>query len=796
MSPSDKKKKKKKSNYEEDFLEKEETQGASLPVAAAIPMIIFFFVLGGLLGGFFLPLGKRGKAKKCPAPTVGTGVARGARSAGPQKRLKLRIPPDAPYVGPKDAPVSIIVFEDFECPWCKRATTVLDKVLKAFPKDVRFVLMNYPLARHKGAQIAAEAGIEAMAQGKFKQMKDKLFANSRAINKDNILKWGGEIGMDTNKLKASLDNKTHEKKVQSQFRLGKMVGVRGTPTILVNGLQFRMTRDMKATEANLRKMIKDELALIAKRRLPRGKAYAMLTRNGERTIQALTARGPRGRAGKNPRPRTRRVVDPSQVYKVKADFSKAAYKGAKKPLVTIVEFSDFQCPYCSRFEKTIAEVMEKYKEDVRVVFVNFPLHFHKQAMPAAIAAVEFLKQKGPSEAYWKFHDKIFANGRAITTENLAKWAGEFGADANKVKEAVTKKTHEAEIRNGMKLGQRFGVRGTPASFVNGRYVSGARPFKMYKPIIEREIAAAKKLIEAKKATRENVYDVAIAAGLDKAKYIEQKLPQRPKRRPRPRLDTTKTYRIDVNGLPFIGDPDASVVMAIGFDVQCPYCARIMAILEQLMDGDGKEFKGYAKGLKVVLLHYPLPFHKDANLAHQAIQEVFNQKGPKTLYAFLKLLKKDSRKLPRATLEKHAAAVGVDMAKFKAALDKGTHKALLSKTMANARNVGVMGTPAVYINGKSARGRSLPLFRKLITDAQKVADEYAKANPGVKGAKYYEAIMKTALPKAVWIQPNKGPGARPGAALPAIRKLRPGKRPVRPGTPPVRVVPRKLPPTKK
>ncbi|MBU1535733.1 thioredoxin domain-containing protein, partial [Myxococcota bacterium] len=748
----------------------------------------FFFFLGSLLGGFFLPLGKKGKSTKCPDCKSGFASkgegARGAVGAGPIKRVNLRIPADAPFVGPKNAPVSIVVFEDFKCPWCKRATDVVDNVLKAYPRDARFVLMNFPLARHKGAQEAAEAGIEAMAQGKFAALKKKMFDNSRQITPENIIKWAGEVGMDVNKLKAAFEKKTHEPKVKSQVLAGRFIGVRGTPTILVNGRKFNMTKDLKKTEEDLKAMIREELQIIAKQRIPRDKAYAMLTRNGERNLQALSGnpRGKKDPRGKNARPpRVRKVVDPNVVYNVTTDFSKLPVKGGKQPLVTIVEFSDFQCPYCGRGEKTMKEVLDKYKDDVRIVFLHNPLRFHKRAMPAANAAMEVLAQKGPSEAYWKYHNHLFDNRKDLTDENLVKWAKELaGADPVKVKAALDGKTHEAQVNEMMKFGAKFGVRGTPAFFINGYFVSGARPLPAFASIIDREIAKAKKAIEEKKATRADIYKFAVGSGLAQAKYIEQKMPDRKaQRRQRPRLDTTKVYKIDVKGLPFFGDPNDDVVMTIGFDVQCPYCGKIMDILEQVIEGDGKDFKGMKKGVKIALIHYPLPFHKDAQLAHEAIQEVFNQKGPEGLYAYLKLLKKDSRKLPREVLDAHAKTVGVNMAKFKEALDKNTHKAFVQATMKAGRQIGVMGTPAVYINGKSVNGRSLPLFRKLIDDAKAEAVKYMKANPGVTPAKYYEAIQKTATPNAVWIQPADAKGApgmpgMPGGRMPNIRRLRPGQ----------------------
>jgi len=166
-------------------------------------------------------------------------------------------------------------------------------------------------------------------------------------------------------------------------------------------------------------------------------------------------------------------------------------RGNPDAKVTIVEFSDFQCPYCARGATTVDEVLEKYGSDVKVVFKHFPLDFHPWARPAAIAAHCAGQQKG--EAFWALHDKYFANQKEITPDNVLAKTKEFLAGTGidmaawatcaEDKESDKYKAADATVSADMALGQKHGVSGTPGFFVNGRFVNGAQPLTAFEPLI-------------------------------------------------------------------------------------------------------------------------------------------------------------------------------------------------------------------------------------------------------------------------------------------------------------------------
>lgn len=160
--------------------------------------------------------------------------------------------------------------------------------------------------------------------------------------------------------------------------------------------------------------------------------------------------------------------------------------GAKAP-VTIVEFSDYQCPFCQRGEDAVQKVVDTYGDKVRVVFRDYPLPFHPQARPAAEAAACANAQG----KFWEYNKKLFANQSALADDNLKAYAKDLGLDTAKFDECFAKKPFSALIDKDVADGVAAGVNGTPAFFINGRTLSGAQPFEKFKEVIDEELATAK-----------------------------------------------------------------------------------------------------------------------------------------------------------------------------------------------------------------------------------------------------------------------------------------------------------------
>ena len=176
----------------------------------------------------------------------------------------------------------------------------------------------------------------------------------------------------------------------------------------------------------------------------------------------------------------RNLLEPPRVKVDATGFS----KGPADAPITIIEFADYECGYCSRAMDSVEEVMKRYPGKIRLVYRDFPLNFHPNAIPASIAA----RCAGAQGKFWEMHTKLFENQSGLTNENFIKWASELGLDQAKY-EACAKDPKVAEaVQADLAAGSAVGVSGTPAFFVNGISLSGAQPPEAFVQIIDKELA--------------------------------------------------------------------------------------------------------------------------------------------------------------------------------------------------------------------------------------------------------------------------------------------------------------------
>ena len=165
------------------------------------------------------------------------------------------------------------------------------------------------------------------------------------------------------------------------------------------------------------------------------------------------------------------------------------FLGDENAPVTIIEFSDYECPFCERFyRQTLPSIKSTYIETGKAMFVyrDFPLGFHSQAEPAAIAA----NCAGEQRKYFQFHDKIFDNGGARGKSNVdyKNWAQEIGLDVPRWEKCTNDPAQKQEIQKDIGDGSAAGISGTPGFIINGKLISGAQPFSVFQQVIEAEIS--------------------------------------------------------------------------------------------------------------------------------------------------------------------------------------------------------------------------------------------------------------------------------------------------------------------
>jgi protein-disulfide isomerase len=158
-------------------------------------------------------------------------------------------------------------------------------------------------------------------------------------------------------------------------------------------------------------------------------------------------------------------------------------RGPASAKVTIVEFSDFQCPYCAKATVEVTQILNKYPKDVRFLFKQFPLDIHSQAAVAAEASLAAQAQG----KFWEMHDKLYANFRSISRVNILAWAREVGLDVTRFKTDLDSHKYLARVTAEEKQGEDAGVVGTPTFYINGKKLNSSFEFAIIEPVIQAEM---------------------------------------------------------------------------------------------------------------------------------------------------------------------------------------------------------------------------------------------------------------------------------------------------------------------
>jgi protein-disulfide isomerase len=631
------------------------------------------FGLKMMLGAALLSAGLAGTACR-KSPSAGEGSGSGAETGAPFDAADQFGLKGAPLKGAENALVTIVEYSDFECPFCGRVNPTLKQVFETpeYAGKVRVIFKHNPLPFHKNAPLAAEASLAAHAQGKFWEMHDKLFDNMKALTRPDLEKYATEIGLDMVKFKEALDKNTYKDAVAKDLADAGKAGVKGTPHFLVNGKAISGAQPFDAFKTVIDTEIK-EMETLTKGGKSLGDAF------GERVkanfkLEAAEAK-PAAPAG----------PDPSDELFVPVGDSPV--KGDAAAPVTLVVFSEFQCPFCSRVEGTLKELQTKYGKDLRIVWKDNPLPFHDKAEPAARAGIAAHAQG----KFWDLHDKMFANQQALGLEEIKGYAKELGLNMARFEADMNAPTAAASVKEDQALATRLAARGTPHFFINGFRLRGAQPAPKFIEIIDRELARAKAKIAAG-TPASGVYDALQAsANKGEAKMLAGSAPAAGK----PEAPKAPV-KITVGSAPSKGPANAKVTIVTYTDFECPFCSRFATNLDEAIKGN--------PDVRIVLKQFPLPFHKNADLAAQASLAAHAQGK---FWEMHDKIFANAKALTRADLEGYATETGLNMAKFKEALDKGTYAQQVKDETAEGQKIGVQGTPSWFVNGVFQSGALPP-----------------------------------------------------------------------------------------
>lgn len=399
-----------------------------------------------------------------------------------------------PALGDPDAPVTIVMFGDLQDPFTARVTPTLRELMAQFGRDkLRLVFRHNPLPFHpnaKPAAIAAQLVFDREGTLPFFQFVDLALESPKSLDQAGLVRFAREVGVrDLQSFEASLTDAAITARIDRTIELAGALELNGTPGFLINGRPLMGAQPLQAFRS----------AVTA--------ALAEAGAGGDRACAMARANAPTRPKPPSPPPPSGNVEDELAVFRVPITGSPS--RGGTQPLVTIVMFGGYQDPFSKRAETTLQELMTKYGGDLRIVWKDKPLPFHKNAMPSASLARQALAQQGV-RGFWLAYKKLM-DATALDQADLDRIATELGLSPRNVKAVFAAGTHKAAIDTDTKLGDDLQVSGTPSFFVNGRKLVGAQPKATFEKLIDEQLEAAKKRI-AGGAPRAGLYEVIVANG--------------------------------------------------------------------------------------------------------------------------------------------------------------------------------------------------------------------------------------------------------------------------------------------
>jgi protein-disulfide isomerase len=452
------------------------------PASSGSPAIVVGVIAGVLAlcaviaGVVFFAARPKPSAITAPASDDSPFAAGAYDDEGPWSDSDASVPVSSrdPMWGARAAPVTIVVFEDFQCPFCSRFESTLAQVKAKYgPKSVRVVWKSYPLPFHteaRPAAIAAQAVFQLGGSRAFWKFHDSAFANQRELNQTSFERWAAEAGVDVASFRSLQEDPAVAAKVDADAALAKSSGVSGTPNTFINGFLLSGAQPIEKVTSLVDTELSSAQRAIAAG-TPADRVYSKLSQENK-------VRNPPPKAADPPE-------DENKVWSV--PVGKSPSRGPETAKVTIVEFADFQCPFCARAEATLAQVSEIYGSKVRIVWKDNPLPFHQNAEPAAELALEARAQKGDA-AFWAAHDLLFKNQQALSAADLDAYALQLHLDVARVRSAIATHKHNAAIEEDKRLANQVTAKGTPTFFINGHKLAGAQSLEKFKSIIDRELA--------------------------------------------------------------------------------------------------------------------------------------------------------------------------------------------------------------------------------------------------------------------------------------------------------------------
>jgi protein-disulfide isomerase len=627
-------------------------------------------------------------------------------------------------VGPEDASrgaatayVTLVVFSDFRCPYCNRLSSVVDRLRDAYGGDVlRIVFKHVPAANVAQAKLASTVaqGVFALkGPDAFWKYRDLAVHETQPAGQDVIRKWAIQAGLTPGDIDAGLEKGAWADKVERDMALAKRLGVNEPPVSFVNGVvvsgaaPFEVLKDVVDVELAKAKTLEES-------GVPRNRIYQQAVAANAAQLNALHERN--------------ELDDPKAIWRVPVGTS--PQRGKLTALVTIVEFSEFDCPTCKRQAQALERIRGAFADRVRLVWKDAPTASHARASSVAYFARAARAQKGDA-GFWDMHDRIFA-ASGIDDNDLEMIARMAGLDAKAAMAAMKNQTAKKDLEVDRELGEDVEVSATPQIFVNGRRLIGEQPYERLAAVVEEEVKKAESLL------RSGIEPLALYDW-----FIKEGRPQEPRRANVP-VPSNAPYRGAVEG---------PLVIQAFAEAPCPACRRAEPIVEEAM----KAFPGQ---VKLVWRDLPTAARAaESPLAAEAAREAYAQKGNEGFWKMQARFGVSVTALTRDELEVCAKDVGLDLDRFRKALDNHTHKPTIDSEIKAANDFQITITPT-YVVGQYVIGGVPGLARFLRYAARALAE----APKPTAAAGYQVPPLGSVKFSVVDLVVGKGPPAQVGDSL--------------------------------
>jgi protein-disulfide isomerase len=565
-----------------------------------------------------------GQSTKSPSPKAQTDRASSAASVRieqPQGQGAAEKDWREETVNNSKARVTIVEFFDYQCPFCLKTNPAVEEAIKNYPGKVRLVLKDLPLSIHPDSALAHQAALAAGEQGRFWEMHDLLFANHNNIKLPDLLLYAQQLHLDVPRFQKALEGGRFRQVIDDDAAMARGLGITATPTFFINGQHLI----------------------------------------GQQTFERLNAA-----IDEALNPGRSAVAAPAGAVSVdKLNLSRAPVRGQAQAPVTIIEFSDLQCPFCARVTPTLQELMKRYPDQVRWVFKSFPLGFHADS-PLAHAAALAAERQGK---FWEMHDLIFANQRNLKRNNLLAEARSLNLDMDRFTADLDSSDVKQQLEADKKEGERLGVNGTPAFFINGKSFSGEMPMEQFQAAINNALVALGK-------------------------------PAVPASSPAESAAVRKEPEIS------FGSSDSPITLSWFSDLQSGLSPKATLLVRKLVDSHPGQ-------VRLVFKNRPLEIHPGAMLLHEAAMAA-NAQGK--FWQMHDLIIANPQKATRQDMLAYAKRIGLDADLFQRDLDSEKYRPLIEADLQEAQRRAVLGAPVFFLNSARVDGlQNEKLYMDIIED---------------------------------------------------------------------------------